>query len=198
MAEDAASRKAILRRQLREAVRALTPAEAAGAAAALRDRLVTQPAWQQARTILLFVPAPDEPDIWPLVDKALREGRTVALPRHDPATDTYGAAQVQDPDTDLVPGRFGLREPGPQCPSVPLNRLDLALVPGLGFTPTGGRLGRGKGYFDRLLPSVSGLACGVAFDCQLVDTLPLEPHDAVLNAVLTPTRWFWTGTRARL
>lgn len=198
MAEDAASRKAILRRQLREAVRSLPPAEAARASAALRDQLVAQTAWQQARTVLLFVPAPDEPDIWPLVDQALREGRTVALPRHDPATDTYGAARVLDPEADLMAGRFGLREPGPQCPPVPLNRLDLALVPGLGFTPMGGRLGRGKGYFDRLLPSVSGITCGVAFDCQLVDTLPLEPHDAVLNAVLTPTRWFWAGPRARL
>jgi 5-formyltetrahydrofolate cyclo-ligase len=198
MAEDTASRKTDLRCQLQAAVRALTPAEAARASAALRDRLVAQAAWQQARVILLFAPGPDEPDVWPLVDKALRAGHTVALPRHDPATDTYGAAQVRDLDADLVKGRFGLREPGPQCPSVPLNRLDLAVVPGLGFTPTGGRLGRGKGYFDRLLTAVSGITCGVAFDCQLVDTLPLEPHDAVLNAVLTPTQWIWTGTRARL
>lgn len=197
MAEDVAARKAALRRQLQEAVRSLAPAAAAAAAAALRDRLAEQPAWQQARTVLLFVPAPDEPDVWPLVDKALREGRTVALPRHDPATDTYGAAALRDPVTDLVAGRYGLREPGPQCPWVPLNRLDLALVPGVGFTPTGARLGRGKGHFDRLLPSVTGVTCGVAFDCQVVDALPVEPHDAVLHAVLTPTRWIWTGAGAR-
>ncbi|MFM1770638.1 MAG: hypothetical protein RJA22_3167 [Verrucomicrobiota bacterium] len=193
MAEDPAAQKAALRRQLLAAARALSPTEAAAAAADLRERLLAQPAWRQARAILLYAPAPEEPDVWPLLDCALREGRTVALPRHDPGSDTYHAAVIRDPAADLVPGRFGLREPGPDCPEIPLNRLDLALVPGVGFALNGARLGRGKGYFDRLLPGLTGLKCGVAFDCQLVPALPVEAHDAGVDVVLTPTRWHRTG-----
>jgi 5-formyltetrahydrofolate cyclo-ligase len=70
-----------------------------------------------------------------------------------------------------------------------MNRLDFALVPGLGFTTDGRRLGRGKGYYDRVLAQVRGFKCGVAFDQQIVDEIPAEPHDAQLDCILTPTRW---------
>ena len=140
-------------------------------------------AWQSARAVLLFFPVPSEPDIAPLLADALAAGKLLALPRFNAATQAYEAVRVLDPARELADGPFKLREPVAECPVVPMNRLDLALVPGVGFTPTGHRLGRGKGYFDRLLPAVAGLTCGVAFDCQLVDTLPVEPHDAVLNAV---------------
>ena len=76
-------------------------------------------------------------------------------------------------------------------------RLDLALVPGIGFTLDGGRLGRGKGYYDRLLAEVPVMKCGVAFECQIADEFPLESHDVQLNCILTPTRWHLVGGRAR-
>jgi len=69
------------------------------------------------------------------------------------------------------------------------NRLDLILVPGIAFDLRGRRLGRGKGYYDRWLPALRGKTCGVAFDEQIVDDIPLEPHDVVVNCILTPTRW---------
>ena len=72
---------------------------------------------------------------------------------------------------------------------VALNRLDLALVPGLGFDARGHRLGRGKGHYDRLLAGFTGMKIGVAFDFQIVTEVPREPHDIALDAVVTPTRW---------
>ncbi|MBP9903534.1 MAG: 5-formyltetrahydrofolate cyclo-ligase, partial [Verrucomicrobia bacterium] len=74
----------------------------------------------------------------------------------------------------------------------PLNRLDLVLVPGVAFDPRGGRLGRGQGYYDRLLAGVRGTKCGVAFDEQIVDAVPVGPLDIRLNCILTPTRWIET------
>jgi 5-formyltetrahydrofolate cyclo-ligase len=65
----------------------------------------------------------------------------------------------------------------------------LALVPGVAFDVRGGRLGRGRGFYDRLLAGVSGAKCGVAFDEQIVDAVPAGPLDIRLNCILTPTRW---------
>ena len=75
------------------------------------------------------------------------------------------------------------------CPVVPLNRLDLALVPGLGFDARGHRLGRGKGHYDRLLAGFGGRKIGVAFDFQIMAEVPCEAHDIVLDDIVTPARW---------
>jgi 5-formyltetrahydrofolate cyclo-ligase len=80
-------------------------------------------------------------------------------------------------------------EPNATCAQLDLKLLDLLLVPGLGFAIAGQRLGRGGGYYDRLLTKAGGFKCGVAFDWQVVANLPLEPHDVLLNCILTPTRW---------
>jgi 5-formyltetrahydrofolate cyclo-ligase len=65
----------------------------------------------------------------------------------------------------------------------------LVLVPGVAFDLRGRRLGRGKGFYDRLLADAGGLKCGVAFDEQIVTEIPVEPHDVSVDCILTPTRW---------
>jgi 5-formyltetrahydrofolate cyclo-ligase len=137
----------------------------------------------------MFYPLNDEPDIAPLLEQALAAGKTIALPRYNSSLGVYEAALIRNLTEDLVPGRFGVREPSPNCPALPLNQLDLTLVPGIAFDASGRRLGRGKGFYDRLLPGTTGMTLGLAFDWQESDALPTEPHDVELNAVLTPTRW---------
>jgi 5-formyltetrahydrofolate cyclo-ligase len=141
---------------------------------------------------LLFAPLTDELDAWPLVELALMAGKTVALPAFVSGTNTYTARRIGDVARDVVAGKFGIREPADGCKEIALNQLDLVLVPGLAFDARGGRLGRGKGFYDRLLAGVRGTKCGVAFDEQLVDAVPVGPHDIRLNCILTPTRWIET------
>jgi 5-formyltetrahydrofolate cyclo-ligase len=181
--------KAALRRQLRERLHSLTAEERSLASAQIRRRLAEQPVWQKAQSILFYVPTTSEPDLWPLAIEALGLGRQVALLRYSPASDSYAPCLIREPSSDLQPGRFGIAEPAAHCPIFDLKQLDLALVPGIGFAVDGGRLGRGKGYYDRLLAEVPGFKCGVAFDCQVAAEFPLEPHDVRLNCILTPTRW---------
>ena len=181
--------KAALRRQLRQRLQNLSVQERSQASAQIRQRLIEQPIWQKAQSILLYVPTPSEPDLWPVVIESLDLGKQVALPRYSLDSDSYAPCLIREPARDLQPGRFGIPEPASHCPIFDLKHLDLALVPGIGFTLDGGRLGRGKGYFDRLLAGVPGFKCGVAFDCQLAVEMPLEPHDIRLNCILTPTRW---------
>ncbi len=181
--------KANLRKQLRQALAQVTPAERARASAQARARLRRQPEWQQAQTILFYAPLPDELDLFPLAVEALAAGRQVALPRFAAATGAYAAAWIGDPARDLAAGRFGVLEPQPDCPAMGLNRLDLLLVPGVGFDVSGRRLGRGRGYYDRLLLAVSGPRCGVAMDQQILPAIPTGPGDQRVDRLLTPTRW---------
>ena len=184
--------KATLRQQVCVQMQNLPAGERTAASTSLCARLRDQDVWRNADSILLFAPLPEEPDVWPLLSELIAAGRAVALPAFVTGTSAYTARQIIKPSRDLVQGRFGIREPAPSCPEVALNRLDLVLVPGIAFDPRGGRLGRGKGFYDRLLAAVNGLKCGVAFDEQIVDTVPVGPMDVRLNCILTPTRWIET------
>jgi 5-formyltetrahydrofolate cyclo-ligase len=151
--------------------------------------LMQQPLWVQANSVLLFSPIQGEPDIWPLMESAIAEGKVVSLPRFLPKSGSYAACRVLDSKGDIQPGHFGIREPREHCPTVQLNQLDFVLVPGVAFDVRGCRLGRGRGFYDRLLTAVRGTKCGVAFDQQIVSEIPVEPHDIQLDCILTPTRW---------
>ena len=181
--------KPALRTRLRAELKSLAAAARANASAELCARVRASAAWQSARAVLLFFPLPSEPDISPLLADALADGKLLALPRFNATTNAYEPVQVRDLGRELVTGPFGVHEPVAACPVVPLNRLDLALVPGLGFDACGHRLGRGKGHYDRLLADFTGEKIGVAFDFQMVVEVPREPHDIALDAVVTPSRW---------
>jgi 5-formyltetrahydrofolate cyclo-ligase len=184
--------KASLRQQIRARLDGLPAAQRSAASAPLCAQLRKQPVWSAAESVLLFASLADEPDLWPLLADALSAGKTIALPAFDLVTNGYLARQVVDPDRQIVIGKFGIREPVVSCTCVPLNRLDLVLVPGVAFDLGGGRLGRGQGFYDRLLSAVNGLKCGVAFDEQIVDAVPVGPRDVRLDCILTPTRWIET------
>lgn len=109
------------------------------------------------------------------------------MPAFDPLIGAYGARRIERPSADLTTGRYGIREPSQGCLNVPLPRLDLVLVPGLGFTTDGSRLGRGAGFYDRLLAGTNAIRFGVGLDIQIMPHLPVETHDLPMDYVLTPS-----------
>ena len=182
------AQKASLRRQIRAALQKIPPAVRLAASTPIRTRLKEQPFWQNAASILFFAPMPDEVDVWPLLEETLAGGKIAALPRYDSASNDYSARRVQNLQTEIGTGQFGIREPKAGCSEIPLERLGLILVPGVAFDLRGGRLGRGRGFYDRLLPEIHGIKCGVAFDEQIVDAVPAGRLDVRMDFVLTPTR----------
>lgn len=188
-----ATDKAAIRKQVRQVLGALSAEERRLGSQSICSQIRESDVWRKAGSVLLFSPLPDEPDIWPLAELALVQGKWLALPRFITGKNRYEAARVESLEADLTTGAFGVREPLAHCPSVPLKPLDLLLVPGVAFEAGGRRLGRGKGYYDRLLAGTGGCTLGVAFECQVVETLPLEPHDVVLNCIVTPARWLPAG-----
>ena len=174
---------------MRGELQALSGEQKTSAARRIREKLVGLPVWISAKSVLLFAPRQDEPDIWPLAELGLQAGKQVALPRFVSEAGSYEAAVICHPVNDVQAGRYGILEPSWFCSVADPKRLDLVLVPGLAFDWHGHRLGRGKGFYDRLLATVSGKTCGVAFDIQLTPALPVEPHDVRLNCILTPSHW---------
>jgi 5-formyltetrahydrofolate cyclo-ligase len=181
--------KAVLRQKLRAEASRRSPAEVADGSRAICERIRQQDVWQKAGAVLFYAALTGEPDLALLIESGLKEGKTIALPRYDGGSARYQVCRINEPAAKLVGGQFGVMEPSPECPVAELNKLDLALVPGIGFSLNGCRLGRGKGYFDRMLSEVRGWKCGVAFDWQVTIEIPTEQHDIRLNSIVTPTRW---------
>lgn len=178
------TQKVKLRKEIRTTLEKISPAVRAVESIELCERLKTQ--MPSAHTVLFFAPLPDELDVWPVLELSLALGTTCALPFFDAEKGTYGAKEIKKLATDIVIGRFGVREPAAGCPEIPMDKFDLVLVPGMAFDLNGNRLGRGLGFYDRLLQSASGVKCGVCYDVQLLESFPTEPHDAKVDFVLTP------------
>ena len=178
--------KSALRAHLHARLEKISTAVRAVESIELCERLKTQ--MPSAHTILFFAPMPDELDVWPVLELSLALGVNCALPFFDAEKKTYGAKIIQTLATDIVAGKFGVREPAASCAEIPLNQFDLILVPGVAFDLRGNRLGRGLGFYDRLLENASGIKCGVGYDFQLLEKIPSEPHDAKVDFILTPMR----------
>jgi 5-formyltetrahydrofolate cyclo-ligase len=184
--------KAALRREALDAVRALPSAERAVAAENVLARLKEWDTFRAAKSVALFCGTRDEIDTEGLIRHALAEGKTVSLPRireETPGKTTMILVAIRDYDRDLVEGTFGILEPREDLPSGEAPEPELLLIPGTAFDERGGRVGRGKGYYDRFLAGQNGLKTGLAFEVQIVrKKLPLEAHDQLLDALVTERR----------
>lgn len=180
--------KADLRSAIRGIVKTMTEEKRRMDSEKLCASLRQQNFFQNARSILFFAPLPEEPDLWPLLNETLAGKKLVALPCFDADNGNYLTRHVTDIHVEILSGKFGIREPAPTCIAIPLDDLDLVLVPGVAFDLAGHRLGRGKGFYDRLLQDFSGQKIGIAFDEQIVERVPSEKNDVPMNWILTPAR----------
>ena len=180
--------KTELRSEIRVVLKTLRPEKRKSDSEKLCANLNAQPFFQNAISILFFAPLPDEVDLWPLLETSLQAEKIVALPRFEPARQSYVACRVKNLRSEIVSGRFNIREPSASCTEISPKVLDLVLVPGVAFDLNGRRLGHGKGYYDRLLRTVHGSKVGIAFDQQMVEKIPAEAHDAQMDFILTPSR----------
>jgi 5-formyltetrahydrofolate cyclo-ligase len=181
--------KTALRRHLRQVLSSLDPTQRDRDSQAIRHRLSSALPSTPIGPILAFLPTPTEPDLLPWLTLLAHRGLTITLPRWHPHSQSYLPA-IWNPAQPLVPGPFHILEPHPHQPTLDFDPLDLVLVPGLGFDSVGRRLGRGRGFFDRLLARCPrAQRWGVAFETQILPAIPALPHDVMMHAVATPQRW---------
>ena len=173
-----------LRKAIRVRLAALSPEARAEKSAAICRALAQSPQWRVARTVGFFAPLDSEPNV-DLLWAVLGE-RTVCYPRIQGEDLVF--IQVPGREALLESARWNLLEPPHRDEHVVgVGGIDLFLVPGVAFTADGHRMGRGKGYYDRLLahPAFRASAFGVCFAEQLVTHLPMEAHDRPVDRVLS-------------
>ncbi|MEM9406627.1 MAG: 5-formyltetrahydrofolate cyclo-ligase [Acidobacteriota bacterium] len=143
-----------------------------------------------AKTVAAYVAVREELDTRPLLERRFEQQLGTVLPRVD--GDHLQLFQVHGWD-ELEKGPFGLREPSQALPDarrIAPEDVDLIFVPGLAFDERGGRLGYGKGHYDRLLAQMRPEAprVGLCFEEQIVDAVPMEAHDVAMTHLGTPER----------
>ena len=141
--------------------------------------------WHESDVVLAFRSLTREVQTDTLLDAALAEGKQLGLPRL--VAGELRFHRVANVSLDLTRGSYGIEEPKPELPEIPLRTRIIALVPGLGFTPSGARLGRGGGYYDRFLQAYGHAvtAVGLCFDLQLREELPTGEGDMPVDYVVT-------------
>ena len=150
------------------------------------DHLIRAMEFEQASVVMVYLSIPREVDLSVLILHAWQQGKTVAAPKIDWQQRHMIPVEIQSLDGSFERTTSGLRNPRSGVP-VPPADIDMVLVPGLAFDRAGGRLGRGGGFYDRFLATaeLNAPAFGVAFREQMVDAVPMEPHDRFMDGVVT-------------
>lgn len=157
------------------------PVSACNASDAVVASVESDALFHEARTVLCYMAIPGEVELHPAFARWQEIGKRIALPL---VVGDELVLKEYDP-ANLRPGYRGISEPGDDAPVIAPDEIDLALVPGVAFTPDGFRLGRGKGFYDRLLPKLRCPKYGVCFPFRIVPQLPVDPWDVKLDKVMT-------------
>ena len=192
MNPDAQAQKAAIREQARK--NRVAQKNKDEISRAICGKFMALPAYQSAKTVMWYVDAGSEVRTRHTLPEALTHGKRVVVPWCVMETNTLELFWLEDM-SELVEGAYKILEPKEELRRLPTKivrpeELDLVMVPGTAFDPRGGRMGQGKGYYDRLLATARPDAplVALAFDCQIFDEIPVASHDVFMDQVLTETR----------
>ena len=179
-------RKQEIRRQILDRRRGLGHAEMLRTSLTAQRRLLMLPEWKNAGHVCTFIGSkPGEVSTLGIIQAALDSGKNICVPVIDPESKELLLSPVTDTG-NLARGFHGILEPA-DSPRVALDKpdWDLAVVPGLAFGRDGGRIGFGKGYYDRLLAVRKTPRIALAFSFQVLNTVPCLPHDVPVDMIVT-------------
>ncbi len=185
MASHALLDKASIRRDILTTRRQFSAHEREKASQQIQFHLLKWPCFQNAQVVHIFINQPHEVETTAIIDVCWKMEKTVVVPYLVPQSKILGHSILSEFD-QLQTEKFDLREPRPETrQSLDLKTIDLVIVPGLAFDKTGGRLGYGKGYYDRFLSQIDGFFLGLTFQFQMVPLLPQSPDDISMDSILT-------------
>lgn len=175
--------KSNLRHYLLSKRRSLSNEAWRNGSAQICDHLRHFPPFQNATTILSYVSHRQEPDLSGLLSLAKIWG----LPRCVEGRQKTLAWHHYQPGDRLISGQYGIAEPHPDLPPIDIEHLDLILVPAVGCSTRGDRLGYGGGFYDRFFAGLTQpvITIGIIFECSLMETIPIDPWDIPLDYVCT-------------
>lgn len=172
--------KSDIRKQIKSLVRGLSAEQRRCEAERLLRLIAEEPNFQSAQRVLIYNPLPNEIDVLPILQKYKAQKQFFM-----PVVADDNTLKILPYTDEQKIGAYGIGEPvGTEF--IDISTIDLVIVPGVGFTADGYRLGRGKGYYDRLLSGAKTYKIGVCYTCQIepgiVETV--EPHDVKMDKML--------------
>ncbi len=164
--------------------------------ALFQNRLLTFSLFLEGRGVLFYLAMEDEVQTRPIIERALAMGKTISVPLIEKGEKEIIPSILKDPDKELTPGPWGILEPNRKSyRPCPLEEIDVVVVPGVAFDEAGNRLGFGRGFYDKFLRKLPGRVnfVALAFELQVVGSLPFRSHDVAVNYIITEKRIIQCG-----
>jgi 5-formyltetrahydrofolate cyclo-ligase len=157
----------------------------------IEDRLFEFANFLEAKITLFYMDQGSQVATKNMIKRSYHYNKIVALPAFDTQTREMKLLKVDNLGKDLVTGSRGLLEPNPyRCKIIPIDFIDIAIIPGVAFDEKGGRLGSGEGYYEKLIPRlpITTRKVSLAFECQMVQQVPMESNDRFVDIIITEDR----------
>ena len=181
------SQKKQLRKKMKELLSSQSVEECKKKSQSMAVSLGAISDYSRANVILLYVSTGQEVSTRELITEALANGKRVVIPAVDPETEIVTLHEIGSLE-ELEPGYMGIPEPRNSKTVFSSAEVECAVVPGLAFDAKGNRLGRGKAMFDKLLSRMKCLKIALAFEFQVLESVPSLPHDVPVDIVITEER----------
>ncbi len=189
--EDTREKKSEIRKEMITLIEALPEAERTKSLKRLEDSLFAFANFIEANIVLLFTNRNVEVETRKIIQRGLAAHKIIALPTFDSEHQEMIPMKIDNMKSDLIIGPQGHLEPdSSRCKRVPIDCIDIAIVPGLAFDEKGGRLGTGDGYYDRLMPKlpITTRKVALAYEKQIIPHVPMESHDKYVDIIITDSR----------
>lgn len=157
----------------------------------ITDKLLSMDCIKNAHNIMLYLDFNNEVQTNNLINKLLSLKKTISSPVAYKKDRKLIPTQITDLKKDIQLGAYGIREPNPNYSrSIPVKDLDIVIVPAVAYDLNCYRLGYGGGFYDRFLENLrpDTITIGIAFDLQIFDSVPKDPHDAQLDYIVTESK----------
>jgi len=177
-----------IRSHIKEKLNSHSELEKAKKSGIIKDRLFSEEAFKKAKVVMFYVSLKDEVNTLAMIDEAIKAGKRVCVPVIFKEDKRLMAGEIKDRIADLEKQHFGIYQPKQgHVKEVPLEDIDLIVVPGIAFDKKNVRLGRGHGYYDRFLSAIPNRSrtIGLAFDFQVLEDLPQDSHDIPVWKTIT-------------
>ena len=189
--EDIKEKKREIREDMAKKLKEFSAGELIEKTRGIEERLFEFANFLEAKVVLLYMHTNGEVVTNDIIKRCFESDKTVVLPAFDTTKHTMQLMRVDNLDSDLKLGPRGILEPNPErCKIVPIDYIDIAIIPGVALDEKGGRIGSGEGCYDRLIPklSITTRKVALALESQIIQQAPVEPHDKHVDIVITEKR----------
>ncbi|MFH1282738.1 MAG: 5-formyltetrahydrofolate cyclo-ligase [bacterium] len=185
-----ADQKKKIRNDVSKALRGLTETEIIEKSKLISGRVKQLRVFKEAKNIVFYYSKYPEVSTHEFIKDSLDNGKTVFLPKIVENSKCFNVCSVSNCDTDLCVGKWGISEPKDKGSDIQaLKIIDLIIVPGIAFDEYGNRIGRGQGYYDKVLSKLNNAPkVALAFDLQVRNIIPVDEHDIQVDYIITESR----------